>query len=117
MHCQLITLFAARKVARRVMNGRHFTIREGRGIEPRRVMCVVVEPEANRVFWNHEEIMPCTGRTGIIPEEVAYEQVRIPVGGRGSWCLGCGAGRSGQHAHREGTSRGVETPLRWCDPE
>src|SRR5439155_8901050 len=40
-------------VARRLVDSGHFTIRKGGGVEPRRVLCVLVEPEADRVFWFH----------------------------------------------------------------
>src|SRR5204863_9105262 len=53
LHRQDIARLAARIVAGRLVDSGHFTTRKGGGVEPRRVLCVLVEPEANRVFWFH----------------------------------------------------------------
>src|SRR5439155_5793538 len=53
LHRQDIARLAARVVARRLVDSGHFTIRKGGRVEPRRVLCVLVEPEADRVFWFH----------------------------------------------------------------
>src|SRR6185295_16915961 len=53
LHRQNIAGLAARVVARCLVDSGHFTIRKGGGVEPRRVLCVLVEPEAERVFWFH----------------------------------------------------------------
>src|SRR5437762_7647056 len=53
LHRQHIAGLAARVVARRLVDSGHFTIRKGGGVEPRRVLCVLVEPETNRVFRFH----------------------------------------------------------------
>src|SRR5882672_570018 len=53
LHRQNIAGLAARVVARRLVDSGHFTIRKGGGVEPRRVLCVLVEPEADRVFRCH----------------------------------------------------------------
>src|SRR5207248_6203554 len=73
LHRQHIAGLAARVVARRLVDRGHFTIRKGGGVEPRRVLCVLVEPEADRVFWFHVSFYPLAesvmersqrGRTG-----------------------------------------------------
>src|SRR5213592_2902240 len=53
LHRQNIAGLAARVVARCLVDSGHFTLRKGGGVEPRRVLCVHVEPEADRVFWFH----------------------------------------------------------------
>src|SRR6266498_216763 len=53
LHRQHIALLAARVVAGRLVNGGHFTIRKGGGVEARRVDRVLVEPETNRILWLH----------------------------------------------------------------
>src|SRR6266545_2689820 len=53
LHRQHIAGLAARVVARCLVDSGHFTIRKGGGVEPRRVLCVLVEPEADRVFGFH----------------------------------------------------------------
>src|SRR5207244_4648810 len=53
LHRQNIAGLAARVVGRRLVDSGHFTIRKGGGVEPRRVLCVLVEPEADRVFRFH----------------------------------------------------------------
>src|SRR5881296_3362986 len=53
LHRHHIAHLAARVVARRLVDSGHFTIRKGGGVEPRRVLCVLVEPEADRIFRFH----------------------------------------------------------------
>src|SRR5207244_10651953 len=53
LHHQFIALLAARVVAGRLVNGGHFGIRKGGGVEACRLMRVLVEPEADRVLWFH----------------------------------------------------------------
>src|SRR3989442_10349346 len=53
LHRQNIAGLAARVVARCLVDRGHFTIRKGGGVEPRRVLCILVEPEADRVFRFH----------------------------------------------------------------
>src|SRR5437870_3419670 len=58
LHRQNIAGLAARVVARCLVDSGHFTIRKGGGVEPRRVLCVLVEPEADRVFRFHVSFLP-----------------------------------------------------------
>src|SRR5437899_6671871 len=53
LHSQNIAGLAARVVARCLVDSGHFAVRKGGGVEPRRVLCVLVEPEADRVLWFH----------------------------------------------------------------
>jgi hypothetical protein len=53
LHCQHIARLAARVVTGRLANSGHFTIRKGGGVEARRLVRVLVEPEADRVLWLH----------------------------------------------------------------
>ena len=39
------------------MNSGYFTIRKGDGVEARRLMRVLVEPEADRVLWLHVRML------------------------------------------------------------
>jgi hypothetical protein len=50
-HRQHIALLAAWIVAGSLVNGGYFTIRKSNGVEARRLMRVLVEPEADRVLW------------------------------------------------------------------
>src|SRR5437879_1123304 len=58
LHREHIALLAARIVARRRVNRGYFTIRKGGGVEARRLMRVLVEPEADRVLWLHVRELP-----------------------------------------------------------
>src|SRR5262249_42765784 len=49
LHRQHIALFAARVIKWRLVNSGHSTIRKGRSVEARRVLRVLVEPEADCV--------------------------------------------------------------------
>src|SRR6185295_19182301 len=62
LHCQYIALLAARVVTGRRVNSGHFTIRKGGGVEARRFMRVLVEPEADRILWLHVRVL--LGRAG-----------------------------------------------------
>src|ERR1700692_256679 len=53
LHRQHIALLAARIVTGNLVNSGYFTIRKGDGVEARRFMRVLVEPEADRVLWLH----------------------------------------------------------------
>src|SRR5205814_2727523 len=57
LHRQLVALLAARIVTGRLVNSGHFTIRKGGGVEARRLMRVLVEPEADRVLWFHVRVL------------------------------------------------------------
>src|SRR5258708_4941739 len=57
LHGQHIALFAARVVTRGLVNSGHFAIRKGGGVEARRLMRVLVEPEADRVLWLHFRVL------------------------------------------------------------
>src|SRR5439155_21870075 len=57
LHRQHIALLAARVVTGRLVNSGHFTIRKGGGVEARRLMRVLVEPEADRVLWLHVRVL------------------------------------------------------------
>jgi hypothetical protein len=39
------------------MNSGYFTIREGRGVEARRLLRVLVEPQADGVLWLHVRVL------------------------------------------------------------
>ena len=39
------------------MNSGYFTIRKGHGVEARRLMRVLGEPEADRVLWLHVRVL------------------------------------------------------------
>src|SRR6187402_2224607 len=60
LHRQFIALLAAREVAGRLVNSRHLAVRKRRGIEARRLVRVLVEPEADRVGWRHGQLAPCS---------------------------------------------------------
>src|SRR5207247_2004056 len=53
LHRQDIALLAARVVTGGLVHSNHFTIRKGGGVEARRLMRVLVEPEADRVLGLH----------------------------------------------------------------
>src|SRR5206468_6959101 len=53
LHRQNVAGLAARVVARRLVDRGYFAIRKGGGVEPRRVLCILVEPEADRIFRFH----------------------------------------------------------------
>src|SRR5258708_6965892 len=57
LHRQYVALLAARVVTGRLVNSGHFTIRKGRGVEARRLLRVLVEPEADRVLWLHVRVL------------------------------------------------------------
>src|SRR4030095_12869685 len=57
LYRQYIALLAARVVTGRLVNSGHFTIRKGGGVEARRLMRVLVEPEADRVLWLHVRVL------------------------------------------------------------
>src|SRR5687767_15852715 len=57
LYRQLIALLAARVIRGRLVNSGHSTIRKGGGVEARRLMRVLVEPEADRVFWFHVGVL------------------------------------------------------------
>ena len=52
-HGQHIALLAARIVAGSLVNSGDFTVRKRRGVEPRGVQRVVIEPETNRILRRH----------------------------------------------------------------
>src|SRR5687768_2230114 len=56
-HRQHIALLAARVVTGRLVNSGHFTIRKSSGVEARRVLRVLVEPETDRVLWLHAHVL------------------------------------------------------------
>src|SRR5262249_25312912 len=53
LHRQHIALLAARIITGRLVNSAYLTIREGGGVESRRLKRVLVEPEADGVLWLH----------------------------------------------------------------
>src|SRR4051812_5402445 len=53
LHRQHIALLAARIIIGSPVKSGYFAIREGEGVEARRLMRVLVEPEADRVLWFH----------------------------------------------------------------
>ena len=57
IHRQHIPLLAARVVTGRLANSGHFTIRKGGGVEARRLMRVLVEPETDRVLGLHARVL------------------------------------------------------------
>src|SRR5215471_16574973 len=57
LYRQHIALLAARIVTGRIVNSGYFAIREGGGVEPRRLKRVLIEPEADRVLWLHVSIL------------------------------------------------------------
>src|SRR5205823_14245835 len=57
LHGQHLALLAAGVVTRRLVNRGHFTIRKGGGVEARRLLRVLVEPEADRVLWLHRRVL------------------------------------------------------------
>src|SRR5215472_18877678 len=62
LHRQHLALLAARIVTGRLLNSGYFTIREGGGVEARRLKRVLVEPEADRVLWLHVSILLVLGQ-------------------------------------------------------
>ena len=74
VHREDIALFAARKVARRLVNGGHFAVREGGGVKARRLLRVLVEPEADGVLWLHV-VSPCA-RIGLSKHSLPW---RLPL--------------------------------------
>src|ERR1700736_1717355 len=57
LHRQHIALLAARIVTGSLVNSGYFTIRKGDRVEARRLMRILVEPEANRVLWLHVRVL------------------------------------------------------------
>ena len=81
LHRQHIALLTARIVAGRLVNGGDFAIRKGGGVEARRLMRVLVEPEADRVFWLHLRVLLLPARpykTGLAATDAAAS--RRPAG-------------------------------------
>src|SRR6185503_10996913 len=60
VHRQFVALLAARVITGRRVNRGHFAIRKGGGVEARRLMGVLVEPEADRVLWFHVREFLCS---------------------------------------------------------
>ena len=75
LHRQDIARLAARVVAGSLVDRDDFTVREGGGVEARRVVCVLVEPEADRV-------LRCQGRE--LHVRSRPNAVLLRHGGRGS---------------------------------
>src|SRR4249920_2282618 len=63
LHRQYIALLAARVITGRLVNSGHFTVRKGGGVEARRLMRVLVEPEADRVLWLHLRVLLVSRRS------------------------------------------------------
>src|SRR6266545_590383 len=61
LHRQHVALFAARIVAGCLVNSGHFTIWKRGGVEARRFMRVLVEPQADRVLWLHRRVLLVLG--------------------------------------------------------
>jgi hypothetical protein len=57
LHGQNIAFLASRKVTRRRVNREHFTVRERGGIEARRLLGVLVKPQAGRVLRDHGGVL------------------------------------------------------------
>src|SRR5207247_44165 len=57
LHRQLIVFLASRVVTGRLVDSGHFAIRKRGGVEARRLMRVLVEPEADRVLWRHRRVL------------------------------------------------------------
>src|SRR5207249_4193106 len=59
--------------------GGHFTIRKGGSIEARRVKCVLVEPEADRVFRFHRSVpgLPVTEASSTVPRPNHCENITL----------------------------------------
>src|SRR5215469_4674055 len=53
LHCYEIARFAVRVIGRCLVDGDHFTVRKGGGVEVRRFKCILVEPETDRAFRFH----------------------------------------------------------------
>ncbi len=73
LHRQHIALLAARVVTGSLVNGGYFTIRKGDGVEARRLVCVFVEPEADRVLWLHVRVLLVLDQ----PKAAVFASVRI----------------------------------------
>ena len=58
LHRQFIALLAARKVTGSLVNSGYLTIRKRGDVEARRILPVLIEPEADRVLWLH--VSECT---------------------------------------------------------
>ena len=61
LHRQRIALLAARIVSGGLVNSGYLAVRKGCGVEARRLMCVFVEPEADRVLWLHVRVLRVLG--------------------------------------------------------
>src|SRR5687767_12824654 len=57
LYRQHITLLTARVVTGRLVDSGHFAIRKGGGVEARRVLRVLVEPETDCVLWLHVRML------------------------------------------------------------
>jgi hypothetical protein len=53
LHCYDIDGFAARAIGRCLVDGGHFTVRKGGGVEVAVFKCILVAPETDRVFRFH----------------------------------------------------------------
>jgi hypothetical protein len=71
LHRQHIALFAARVITGRFLNSGDFTVRKGGSVEARRLMRVLVEPEADRVLWLHIRMLLGSLLRGQLDEENA----------------------------------------------
>jgi hypothetical protein len=58
LHHQFVALLAGRVVTGRLVNSGHFAVRKGGGVEARRLMRVLVEPEADPILWLHVRVLP-----------------------------------------------------------
>lgn len=64
---QHITSLAARIITGSLVNCGYLAIRKSGRIEERRLMRVLVEPEADRVLWLHIRVLPKLNYPGIQP--------------------------------------------------
>src|SRR4029453_16435255 len=57
VHGEDIARLAARVVGWCLVNSGHFAVWKSGGVEARRLLCVLVEPEADRVLWLHVRVL------------------------------------------------------------
>ena len=67
LHRQHVALLTAWIVSGGIVNGGYFAIREGGGVEARRVMCILVKPEADRILWLYSRVLRVFDVDGVFP--------------------------------------------------
>jgi hypothetical protein len=110
------------------VNSGHFTIRKARGVEARRLMRILVEPEADRVLWLHTGVLLVVNQTNAevsasnaladSPSELRAADSIREFDLIGVVCIGSGRSPLQITQSKERTRFRMKIPpLRWIDPD